>query len=157
LFTDETKAAKDVDKPVVEVPKVVEDEEEEGSEVTTVLTPFKDVETVTEDTVLSNSNATTTESDSTSTTTLASVAPVCIDSNGTSHELGSIVFVGCDQRCECQKNGQLKCLERCSIPYFKKGSFAHDPLCFEEPSGVDECCVIVACARNSHAGAARGE
>ncbi|CAG7714174.1 unnamed protein product, partial [Allacma fusca] len=78
--------------------------------------------------------------------------------NGTSYDVGHVIMDGCDQRCECLKNGQMKCLERCSIPFFKKGHFAHDPLCFEEPSGVDECCVLAACARsnnNNVAGEAR--
>jgi hypothetical protein len=145
-FVNEDKEA-EMGKKGEEVPKVVEDEIEEESEVTTVTVPMKEPELGAE--VVS-------KSPNESTTTLPSTS-ACLDSNGTSHELGAIVFLGCDQRCECLKNGELKCLERCSIPFFKKGSFAHDPLCFEEPSGVDDCCVIVACARNSHVGGARGE
>jgi len=76
--------------------------------------------------------------------------------NETLYEVGAIVLEGCDQRCECLKAGQMKCMERCSIPFFKKGTFSADPLCFEEPSGNDDCCVIIACARSSHAGTARG-
>lgn len=78
--------------------------------------------------------------------------------NGTSYELGEEFFVGCDERCECTKNGEVKCMERCSIPLFKKGSFAHDKMCFEEPSGIDDCCVIIACARGTKsAGEPRGK
>jgi hypothetical protein len=77
--------------------------------------------------------------------------------NGSSYEVGQVFFVECDERCECMKNGEVKCFERCSIPFFKKGALAHDKMCYEKPSGVDDCCVLYACARDSSgAGEARG-
>ncbi|ODN02738.1 putative epidermal cell surface receptor, partial [Orchesella cincta] len=69
--------------------------------------------------------------------------------NGTSYEVGHEILNGCDSKCTCMENGEVKCMERCSLPMFKKGAFAHDNMCFEEPSGVDECCVIIACARGA--------
>ncbi|OXA60400.1 putative epidermal cell surface receptor [Folsomia candida] len=80
-------------------------------------------------------------------TTVHPVSSVGCLYNGTSYELGEIFHIGCDERCECLKNGEVKCMERCSIPLFKKGAFSHDKMCFEEPSGVDDCCVLIACAR----------
>ena len=80
--------------------------------------------------------------------------------NGTTYKIGDVVMDGCEQRCECMISGEMRCLERCSIPFFKKGHFAHDPMCFEEPSGVDDCCVLAACARtnvNQGAGEPRGK
>jgi len=77
--------------------------------------------------------------------------------NGTSYEKGEIFFIGCDERCECMSNGEVKCFERCSIPFFKRGALSYDKMCYEKPSGVDDCCVLYACARDtSGAGGARG-
>jgi len=67
--------------------------------------------------------------------------------NDTTYPVGHIVYEGCKAKCECMRNGQMACMERCSIPLFPMGSFEHDDLCYEEP--MDECCVMVACARGS--------
>ena len=79
--------------------------------------------------------------------------------NGSFYEIGHILMDGCEQRCECLENGQMECLERCSIPFFKKGHFENDPFCIETPSNVDECCVFAACRSNNNngVGEARGK
>jgi hypothetical protein len=83
--------------------------------------------------------------------------PGCVY-NETHYAIGATLNEGCEKKCECMKNGQMKCMDRCSIPFFQKGSFAHDKMCFEEPSGFDDCCVIVACARaTSGSGEPRGK
>lgn len=97
----------------------------------------------------SNSNLFTSTTESINTTVTSANSDSACVYNSTNYAIGAIVYEGCDQKCECMKNGQMKCADPCSIPFFKKGSFAHDKLCFEEPSGVDDCCVIVACARTS--------
>ncbi|XP_066984324.1 uncharacterized protein sas isoform X7 [Macrobrachium rosenbergii] len=55
-------------------------------------------------------------------------------------------FIGCEKRCMCLVSGDVKCFERCSVPYFRVNSFKDDPLCREVPEEGDECCVIVQCA-----------
>lgn len=65
--------------------------------------------------------------------------------NGSSYEVGHEILNGCDEKCTCMEGGKVKCSERCLIPTFKKGALAHDEMCTEE--AVDECCVIIACAR----------
>lgn len=43
-------------------------------------------------------------------TTVHPVSSVGCLYNGTSYELGEIFHIGCDERCECLKNGEVKCM-----------------------------------------------
>lgn len=70
--------------------------------------------------------------------------------NGSEYQVGHEILNGCDEKCTCMESGEVKCIDRCLIPTFKKGAFAHDKMCSEE--AVDECCVIIACARGSAPG-----
>ncbi|XP_064089509.1 uncharacterized protein LOC135203613 isoform X1 [Macrobrachium nipponense] len=70
--------------------------------------------------------------------------PGCLYNNE-SHVVGEF-FIGCEKRCMCLVSGDVKCFERCSIPYFRVNYFKDDPLCREVPEEGDECCVMVQCA-----------
>nr|XP_027226126.1 uncharacterized protein LOC113818162 isoform X7 [Penaeus vannamei] len=71
----------------------------------------------------------------------------CVYGNS-SHALGEF-FIGCEERCTCHASGDVKCFQRCTLPYFKKGEFSGDALCREQPAERDSCCVIVRCATNT--------
>ncbi|XP_076030680.1 uncharacterized protein LOC143018947 isoform X7 [Oratosquilla oratoria] len=55
-------------------------------------------------------------------------------------------YNGCEERCYCNPDGSVRCKERCAIPFFKKGSYANDPHCREQPTDLDECCVLGVCS-----------
>ena len=70
--------------------------------------------------------------------------------NGCMHE-GQAVDIGkfhvdCDTSCKCYQNGTVTCGDRCRPPLHKIGTTIGDPLCVEQPSKEDECCVVVTCA-----------
>ncbi|XP_047482174.1 uncharacterized protein LOC125034466 [Penaeus chinensis] len=71
----------------------------------------------------------------------------CVYGNS-SHPLGEF-FIGCEERCTCHASGDVKCFQRCTLPYFKKGEFSGDALCREQTAERDSCCVIVRCATNT--------
>ncbi|XP_042237938.1 LOW QUALITY PROTEIN: uncharacterized protein LOC121876666 [Homarus americanus] len=68
----------------------------------------------------------------------------CVYGNS-SHSVGEF-YNGCEERCMCVATGDVQCFERCTLPYFRAGSFRGDPLCSEHPDERDECCVTVRCA-----------
>ncbi|KAK7066372.1 hypothetical protein SK128_017673, partial [Halocaridina rubra] len=80
--------------------------------------------------------------DSTETVTVKT-DPGCVYGNS-SYAVGEF-FVGCEERCMCLTSGDTKCFERCTIPYFRAGSFKDDPKCREQPTNRDDCCVTVQC------------
>ncbi|XP_063596478.1 uncharacterized protein LOC134773237 isoform X2 [Penaeus indicus] len=71
----------------------------------------------------------------------------CVYGNS-SHPLGEF-FIGCEERCTCHASGDVRCFQRCTLPYFKKGEFSGDALCREQTAERDSCCVIVRCATNT--------
>ncbi|XP_068226472.1 uncharacterized protein [Palaemon carinicauda] len=73
--------------------------------------------------------------------------PGCLYKNG-SYVVGEF-FIGCEERCICLVNGDAKCFDRCTIPYFRVNTFKEDPLC-REVLEDDECCVTVQCASGDH-------
>ncbi|XP_071522975.1 uncharacterized protein sas isoform X2 [Panulirus ornatus] len=70
----------------------------------------------------------------------------CVHGNS-SHAVGEF-YNGCEETCMCVATGDVRCFERCTLPYFRAGSFKGDPMCSEQPNENDECCVVVLCARD---------
>ena len=47
--------------------------------------------------------------------------PGCVY-NGSSYAVGSF-FEGCESSCECKKNGEVSCQDRCQTPHYRRGQF----------------------------------
>ncbi|XP_018020728.1 uncharacterized protein LOC108677090 [Hyalella azteca] len=75
--------------------------------------------------------------------------PGCVYANAT-YAIGSFAR-GCEEACACYEDGFVKCTERCTVPYFRRGSVGATPLCEEQRTVADDCCVLVVCATRSGA------
>lgn len=68
----------------------------------------------------------------------------CTDRDGKVYKLGEKFTKGCDETCQCQKDGVV-CSQQCKMPYVVKGR-NRDPHCDEEPVEGSTCCVRLVCS-----------
>lgn len=64
------------------------------------------------------------------------------------YSVGERFNKGCNESCECGKNGKVICEERCKLPLQRKGLTKKDEFCQELPT-EDECCAIVQCTQDT--------
>jgi hypothetical protein len=70
---------------------------------------------------------------------------------GTEYNYADSVYESnCQQKCTCSATGEMTCLKEyaCAPGFFRRGTYAKDPLCYEDSDApfADQCCVTVLCS-----------